>query len=301
MMLIPSILAMAVELLERGTNVGSRFTLADPIRAMRTVSQDLTLKAPLDLREGGTTTTVEVLTAYRDAAGELEGGSAPDWVGEMIALWSDILSSLSSQPLSEYRLDWPVKLLLLTDVLAQEETTWGWGDLARWQAVVGPLRQVLAHRTDASVADVSSPRAAEAILPRSVLGVLTPRMIDNGLKWQDLPRAAGVIARVCESCLRFHALDESGGLYHRIAGQLGLSNPLSAEAVERAKTDPPSNTRAAARGAAVKTAEAGSLAWWTFVQTSTHRLDLADPLKTSAEWTQTPQQPAKRATAGARS
>jgi hypothetical protein len=126
-------------------------------------------------------------------------------------------------------------------------------------------------------------------------------MIDSGLKWQDLPRAAGVIARVCESCIRFHVLDESGGLYQRIAGQLGLSNPLSAEAVERAKTDPPSNTRAAARGAAVKAAEAGSLAWWTFVQTRTHRLDLAYPLKTSAEWTHTPQQPAKRATAGARS
>lgn len=301
MMLVPAILAMAVELLARGKDIGSKFALADPIRALRSISRNLSLKMPLELREGGTTTALEIMTAYRDAAGELEGGSSPGWVGQMIVLWSDILSSLASEPLSEYRLNWPVKLLLLTDVLVQEGMTWD--QLVRWQAVIGPLRQVLAPRTDVCLTDLSGASAAEAILPRSVLGVLTPRMIDSGLKWQDLPTAARIIARVWESCLGFHVLEEHGGLYHRIASRLGLSNALSTEAVERAKTDPPANTRAVSRGAAIKTAEAGSLAWWTFVQTRTHRLDLTDPLQVQAEWTQRPQQSSTPTpeTAGARS
>ena len=297
MLLVPAILAMAVELLERGRNIGSRFTLADPIRALRAISRDLTLKAFLDLRDGGTTTALEVLTAYRDATGELEGGSSPGWVGHMLALWSDILSSLASRPLSEYRLDWPVKLLLLTDVLAREGMTWD--ELVRWQVVIGPLRQVLALRADASIADLTSRKAAEGALPRSVLGILTPRMNDSGLRWPDLPRAAGVIARVWESCLRFHVLDERGGSYHRLAAQMGVPIALPGEAIEQAKTAPPANTRAAARGAAICTAETGSVAWWTFVQASTRRLDLADPLKTDAEWTKIPQRRRRRATAGA--
>ena len=119
MLLVPAILAMAVELLERGTNVGTEFALRDPIRALRTVSQDLTLRAPLELYGGKAATAVGILTAYRDAAEILDGGTSPAWVGQILALWSDILSTLAREPLSETRLDWPVKLLMLTQVISR--------------------------------------------------------------------------------------------------------------------------------------------------------------------------------------
>ncbi len=299
MLLVPAILAMAVELLERGSNVGTQFALRNPIRALRTVSRDLTLRAPLELTGGKVATALGILTAYRDAADTLEGGASPAWVGETLALWSDILSTLAREPLSETRLDWPVKLLMLTQVLERHGMTWD--ELVRWHAILAPLRQVLACRTSASVSDIASVGAAESALPRSVMGVLQPQMKANGLRWSDLPMAAAVIARVRETCLLFHAIDDRPGSHRWIAPQLGVAEAVPPEAIGRAMGEPPANTRARARGEAIRNAEPGSSAWWTYVKTPTRRLNLPDPLQPTADWMPSPQQTPKRAETGVQS
>lgn len=299
MLLIPAILAMTVELLERGNNVGAGFALRDPIRALRAVSRDLTLRAPLELNGGKTTTALEILAAYRDAAESLDDGTSPTWVGQTLALWSDILSTLAREPLSETRLDWPVKLLMLTQVLEKHGMTWD--ELVRWHAILAPLRQVLAYRTSTSVSDIASVEAAGSTLPRSVMGVLKPRMKSSGLRWSDLPLAAAVIARVREACLLFHVLDDRPGSYRWIAPQLGVAAAVPTEAVDRARGEPPANTRARARGEAIRNAEPGSSAWWTYVKTPSRRLSLPDPLQPAADWTPVPKQTPKSAEAGVRS
>jgi len=299
MLLVPATLAMAVELLERGINVGTKFPLSDPVQALRAVNQDLTLRARLELGRRKATTALEILTAYRDAAEALDGEASPVWVGQILTLWSDILSTLACEPLSETRLDWPVKLLLLTQVLQQHGMTWD--ELARWHAIVSPLQQVLAHRASVSVSEMASAEAAETALPHSVTGVLKPRMKTGGLRWADLPMAAAVVARVRQTCLLFHAIDGRPGSYKWIAPQLGVAAAVPPVMVAKAMNEPPANTRARARGEAIRNAEPGSFAWWTYVKAPSRRIDLSDPLQPTAEWTPIQQQEPEQAEAGVRS
>lgn len=96
-------LGLFVEMLE--ADAAPQVLLADPVAAFRTVSRDLTLRAPLELAGGGSATALEIQREF--AAAALPSDPAASAV---VAAWLGILDDLESDPASTGdRLDWPAR------------------------------------------------------------------------------------------------------------------------------------------------------------------------------------------------
>ncbi len=98
--------------------------LADPVDAVRRVSRDLTLRAPLELAGGGTATALDVqrtyLTAVRTALGQADADSA-----EVLARWASVLDRLAADPASCAReVEWVAKLRLLDAMRSRDRIGW---------------------------------------------------------------------------------------------------------------------------------------------------------------------------------
>ena len=98
--------------------------LADPVDAVRRVSRDLTLHAPLDLADGRTATALDVqrtyLTAVRTALGQADEASA-----EVLARWGSVLDRLAVDPSSCAReVEWVAKLRLLDGMRSRDRIGW---------------------------------------------------------------------------------------------------------------------------------------------------------------------------------
>lgn len=93
--------------------------LADPVAALHIVADDLTLRAPLGLVGGGTTTAVELQRFYLERAREhLRRSKAVTLESrELLAAWGDALDALERGDLASLvgRLDWVSKRVLLEE------------------------------------------------------------------------------------------------------------------------------------------------------------------------------------------
>jgi proteasome accessory factor PafA2 len=89
--------------------------LADPLRAFRTVSRDLTLRMPLPLAGGGALTALDLQERYLDACRamvEREGEVPGD--GPVLARWEALLAAARRDPAElAGHVDWATKLALL--------------------------------------------------------------------------------------------------------------------------------------------------------------------------------------------
>ena len=98
--------------------------LADPVDAVRRVSRDLTLRAPLELADGRTATALDVqrtyLTAVRTALGQADADSA-----DVLARWASVLDRLALDPASCAReVEWVAKLRLLEGMRSRDRIGW---------------------------------------------------------------------------------------------------------------------------------------------------------------------------------
>ena len=96
------------------------FALADPIGALKTISRDESQQWPVALSGGGSSSALEIQTAFMAAATRAFQGrdEETDWV---LAAWRDVLDSLSRDPQELIgRLDWVTKKWLL-DAFAESE------------------------------------------------------------------------------------------------------------------------------------------------------------------------------------
>jgi proteasome accessory factor A len=106
------------------------FAFATPVRALRQVSYDLSLRQPIELAEGGTATALEVqwelfdrAKKYADAVGlECVGDSGP----EVMRRWEDVLTGLESDPSSlADQLDWVAKHRMIDGYRERHGLPWG--------------------------------------------------------------------------------------------------------------------------------------------------------------------------------
>jgi len=283
--LVPAILWLSLRLLEHGRDIGLQFDLADPITSLRRVSCDLTLNAPLDLKNGGTTTALDILYAYHEAARDLASQSdMPDWVGHAMLVWSEIMEKLAADPFREDRLDWVGKLIILSDLLVDADLSWE--RLAKWLPVIAFLRQLRSGSKHVDLLDIDSAQVAARCLPQSAFGVLSPRMERNNLSWSDFPAAIRVVTRLCSVCLSYHLLGDRPWLCDGLAAGSLDANIVSESDIERAKTSPPRGTRAAIRAAEIMrlSTDQQAQAWWTRIETPSRRFIMADPSGRGAEW-----------------
>jgi len=110
---------------------GKRFDdlrLADPVRAVHTISHDPTLKATVELSGGRKFSGLDIQSAYHErAAAYLESEGDGDRVSaHVLKTWGEVLDALRRDPMEcADRLDWPAKLRLLEGYRNRDNLAWG--------------------------------------------------------------------------------------------------------------------------------------------------------------------------------
>ncbi len=199
--------------------------LADPLDALRKTSLDPELRTGLETKEGGSATALEIQRSYLRAVREVLG---PD---DDLEPWKARVLRAWQETLDLLERD-PAALADRVDWIAKREL-------------------LLQEIPDAGDRAALSRRGAELVR-------------DDGAHSAEDRRLRGLAFRVWRMDLRYHELGPRGG--HRRLERRGRVRRLSDDgAVLRARTDPPADTRAWARGQAIKFACAhardGGVAW----------------------------------------
>jgi proteasome accessory factor A len=105
-----------------------RLALADPVRAVHTVSHDLTLTERLRLADGRRLTAIEVQREYLAAVRTAIGRGAADvdpQTADVLARWGSLLERLATDPASCAReVEWLAKLRLLEGLRRRDHLEW---------------------------------------------------------------------------------------------------------------------------------------------------------------------------------
>ena len=114
--------SLVIDAIEAGVDF-SDLKLLNAVRAVQTVSRDLTLSTPLALVDGRTMTALEIQGAYlrrvRDYASSVES-TATEGQQLILTLWDEVLGKLAADPLSAADMvDWAAKLSLINRYRAQ--------------------------------------------------------------------------------------------------------------------------------------------------------------------------------------
>ena len=200
-----------------------RLTLADPVRAVHTVSHDLTLTARVPLADGRRLTALEVQREYLHAVRTALGrGAAPvdEQTADVVARWGSLLDRLATDPASCAReVEWLAKMRLLEGLRRRDHLDWD-------------------H----------------------------PRIAAVDLQWSDVR--------------------PERGLYHRLVGAGAVERLVTDEAVARAVTHPPEDTRAYFRGETIARfgAHVSAASWDSVVfdvpgAPTLQRVPMRDPLR----------------------
>lgn len=105
--------------------------LADPVKAMHTISHDPTLQAAVPTRDGHMVTGLQIQRAFLEAAQSMEGPQPDTDTAEILRLWSEVLDTLESAPLAlANRLDWVAKYALLLSYRERGGLDWNAAQLA---------------------------------------------------------------------------------------------------------------------------------------------------------------------------
>ncbi len=118
--------ALVLDLIEAGERFDD-LRLAEPVRAVHTISHDPSLRATVEMTDGRHYTGLDLQRAYHErVAAFLQREGEPDEVaGDVLRTWGEVLDALARDP-SECadRLDWPAKLQLLEGYRSRDGLGW---------------------------------------------------------------------------------------------------------------------------------------------------------------------------------
>jgi proteasome accessory factor A len=116
---------LVLDMIESGVRF-DHLRLSDPVRSVRTISQDPTLQATVELANGRKYTGLDLQRAYHELAGQhlqKEGGDRENV--QVHKLWGDVLDMLARDPYEcADMLDWPAKLRLLEGYRTRDSLGW---------------------------------------------------------------------------------------------------------------------------------------------------------------------------------
>jgi proteasome accessory factor A len=116
---------LVLDMVEAGVRF-DHLRLSDPVRAVRTISQDPTLQATVELASGRRYSGLDLQRAYHELAGKhLDSEGADRENRQVHKLWGDVLDVLARDPYEcADMLDWPAKLRLLDGYRARDNLGW---------------------------------------------------------------------------------------------------------------------------------------------------------------------------------
>jgi len=118
-------MALVLSMIEAGFYV-TGVELEDPVKAMREVSRDLTLKKRLCLESGKEMTALEIQRLFLKRAEEyVDSGAADEMAEEVIAAWASVLDDLEevSDRLTR-QLDWAAKRAMIESFMEKKHCNW---------------------------------------------------------------------------------------------------------------------------------------------------------------------------------
>ena len=119
------ITSLVLSMIEAGFGVMG-MELDDPVKAIREVSRDITLKKKVKLENGKEYSAIEIQRSYLEKAREyLDHGEASKEEGELLEKWEQILDQLEEEPRKLSReIDWIAKLSLMENYMERKECSW---------------------------------------------------------------------------------------------------------------------------------------------------------------------------------
>jgi proteasome accessory factor A len=281
---------LVVAMAEAGLAPGSAVQLDSPLAALRTVSEDLSLKKPLKVKDPPRRmAAIEIQRHYlKMAEAHCRDSFMPLWAPELCRQWRRVLELLDAGPGAAAKtLDWQMKLALFANHAARRGLDWS--RLAFWNAVVERMAQELALAANGEPFPLHLAISPETPIPAAVRRI-EALLRKKGFEWDELRRIMALRAEFFEIDMRFgllgpcgifSMLDESGTLDHRISG---IDN------IEHAVRRPPCKGRAKTRGAVVRRLagdlEGNWLCTWDQIFSRRHGriLDLSDPFAEAEIW-----------------
>jgi proteasome accessory factor A len=120
-------LAIVLDLVEAGADL-PQFELEDPVRAMKQISRDVTMKETLKLSGGRFTTALAIQRAYLKAAMNFYAcHDLPQVTKDVLVRWEEVLDKLERDPRMLVReLDWVAKRHMMESYM--ERKGCGWND-----------------------------------------------------------------------------------------------------------------------------------------------------------------------------
>ena len=278
---------LVIRMLEDGCPVGSAMALEDPLEAASQIDSDPTWSTPLRLASGHYASAIQVQEHFWACAQAFIRGRRIPWMHESVIIWRETLDRLKHDPWSlTTSLDVPIKLRLFGDVLRKKGVSWR--DFSVFCGVIEMIRNSVDLRALPARGVAGFCREH---MPHVPFSLADERLRAAGLTWRALPRIERLWHSIVSLDVAYHDIAPSG-LYWtlRAQGYLG-STFLREQDVTHAMNNPPTNTRAKARGDAIRVlAGAGdkkAFASWNMVTAADKRMVLNEPTKPTGTWQNT--------------
>jgi proteasome accessory factor A len=117
--------ALILSMIEDGA-IGRDLALRDPVRAIKEVSRDATLKQAISLDNGKKMTAIEIQEAYLEMALAYASSHELDPVArDVVERWQHVMEGLADDPMSLSReIDWVAKKLMIESFMERKGLAW---------------------------------------------------------------------------------------------------------------------------------------------------------------------------------
>jgi len=116
--------ALVLEMLEAGCEL-KRLSLKDPLRSIKAISRDLTLKKTIPLANGRAWRAVEIQRAYLEQAEAYFENRKDAATKDLLCRWRSVLDRLSEDPMQLSReIDWVIKKGLIESYMRRKGCDW---------------------------------------------------------------------------------------------------------------------------------------------------------------------------------
>jgi proteasome accessory factor A len=116
--------ALVLDMIEGGVSFDD-LKLAEPVRSVRTISRDPTLKATVELADGRRFTGLDLQRAYHERALAFAERESDPMSSDVLRMWGEVLDALARDPDEcADRLDWVAKLRLLEGYRSRDNLGW---------------------------------------------------------------------------------------------------------------------------------------------------------------------------------
>ena len=117
--------AIVLSMIEDGA-IDRDLTLRDPVRGIKEVSHDATLRRTVEMSSGTKLTAVQLQREYYELARKYQAvRELPTWAPGILDAWLDVLDTLERDPMSlADRLDWVAKKVMIETFLERKKLDW---------------------------------------------------------------------------------------------------------------------------------------------------------------------------------